>query len=155
MAWFSIDEKDNDLVLFLSYLAAALQTIHPDACPHLLGLLDRAPLPDIERLAVTLSNDVDALPQRFALVLDDYHWITEPDIQRLLNEVLRHPSHNMHLVITSRSQPALSLSRLRSNRRLGELHTQDLQLTTAEAAALLAQHSPVALSMEDVTALLA
>ena len=73
VAWFSIDEFDNDLVRFLSYLAAAIQTIYPDACAHLLGLLDRSPLPDVERLAVTLSNDVGALPERIALVLDDYH----------------------------------------------------------------------------------
>ena len=155
VAWFSIDESDNDLVRFLSYLVAAIQAIYPDACPHLLGLLDRSPLPDIERLAVTLSNDVGALPQRIALVLEDYHWITDPDIQSVLNEFLRHPARKMHIVLTSRSQPALALSRLRSSRHLGELHMQDLRLSEAEAAALLAQRTPVALSSEEVTNLVA
>ncbi len=146
VAWFSIDESDNDLVRFLSYLIAAIQAIYPDACPHLLGLLDRSPLPDVERLAVTLSNDVGALPQRIALVLEDYHWITDPDIQSVLNEFLRHPARKMHIVLTSRSQPALALSRLRSSRHLGELQMQDLRLSEAEAAALLAQRTPFALS---------
>ncbi len=151
VAWFSIDESDNDLVRFLSYLVAAIQAILPDACPHLLGLLDRSPLPDVERLVVTLSNDVDALPQRIALVLEDYHWITNPDIQSVLNEFLRHPARKMHIVLTSRSQPALALSRMRSSRHLGELHMQDLRLSEAEAAALLAQRTPFALSSEEVT----
>lgn len=155
VAWFAIDESDNDLVRFLSYLAAAIQTIFPDACPRLLGLLDRSPLPDVERLAVTLSNDIDALPHRIALVLDDYHWITEPDVQCVLNEFLRHPVRKLHLVLTSRSQPALALSRLRGSRYLCELHMQDLRLTEPEAAALLAQRIPVALSSEEVTVLVA
>ena len=127
----------------------------PPLCPHLLGLLDRSPLPDAERLAVTLSNDIDALPQRIALVLDDYHWITESAIQCVINEFLRHPLRKLHLVLTSRSQPALALSRLRSNRYLCELHMQDLRLTEPEAAALLAQRIPVALSSEEVTVLVA
>ena len=46
VAWFSIDDTDNDLVQFLSYLASAIQTIFPDACMHLLELLDAlAPCP--------------------------------------------------------------------------------------------------------------
>jgi LuxR family maltose regulon positive regulatory protein len=30
--WLSLDEYDNDLVLFLSYLLAFIQTSLPDAC---------------------------------------------------------------------------------------------------------------------------
>lgn len=153
VAWFSIDEADNDLVVFLSYIAAAIQSLYPDACPNLLGQLDRAPLPDVTRLAVTLSNEVDALQQRIALVLEDYHWITDPDIQHVLNEFLRHPVRNVHLVVTSRSQPALALPRLRTNHRLSEFHLQDLRLTEIEAAALLAQRSAIALTTDEVTAL--
>ena len=154
VAWFSIDESDNDLVRFLSYLVAAIQAIYPDACPHLLGLLDRSPLPETERLAVTLSNDIDVLPQCIALVLDDYHWITDSAIHVVINEFLRHPPRNLHLVLTSRSQPVLTLSRLRSNRHIGELHMQDLRLTQAEAADLLAQRTPVALTNDQVNTLL-
>ena len=155
VAWFSIDDTDNDLVQFLSYLASAIQTIFPDACLHLLELLNRSPLPDMGHLAAMLSNEIDAVPQRFVLVLDDYHCVAEPAIQQLLNELLRHPLHKMHLVISSRSQPTLALARLRGNRRLAELHTQDLRLTYAEAEALLAQtaHSPH--SSQEVTTLLA
>ncbi len=101
-----------------------------------------------------LSNEIDAVPQRFVLVLDDYHCVAEPAIEQLLNELLRHPLHKMHLVISSRSQPTLALARLRGNRRLTELHTQDLRLTYAEAEALLAQtaHSPH--SSQEVSTLL-
>jgi LuxR family maltose regulon positive regulatory protein len=137
VAWYSIDESDNNFHQFLSYFVAAIQTIYPDSCKSLRGILERLPLPDVPRLADLLGQAIDELPFAFALVLDDYHCISDPHVENLLNELLRYPSRNMHLVITSRSLPALALARLRSNCRLNELSLRELCFTKAEAAALL------------------
>jgi LuxR family maltose regulon positive regulatory protein len=39
VAWLSLDEADNDLVRFLEYLVAAVQTVAPDLGAGLLGAL--------------------------------------------------------------------------------------------------------------------
>jgi LuxR family maltose regulon positive regulatory protein len=137
-AWYAIDAGDNDLGQFLAYVIGAIETIYPDACANLRGLLERAPLPDTARLAATLGSELDLLPQRVALVLDDFHAINHPDIEHFVNELLRHPLRRLHLIISSRKEPALALARLRACRRLKELGVPDLRLNPQEAATLLA-----------------
>jgi LuxR family maltose regulon positive regulatory protein len=44
-AWVSLDEDDNDLRLFLTYVVAALQTLFPQAGQHTQALLSAAELP--------------------------------------------------------------------------------------------------------------
>ena len=38
-AWLSLDENDNDLVVFLRYFVAAIDSIYPESCPETLALL--------------------------------------------------------------------------------------------------------------------
>ena len=40
-AWLSLDERDGDLAIFLSYLVAAVRTLFPAACAGTLALLPR------------------------------------------------------------------------------------------------------------------
>ena len=44
-AWLSLDEHDNDLIVFLSYLCAAIRTVFPAACSEALDLLRAAETP--------------------------------------------------------------------------------------------------------------
>ena len=86
-----------------------------------------------------LINEIDDLPERFILVLDDYHYIHAPAIHKLLDSILRHPPLQMHLLIASRSEPPLALARLRANVRLNELRSKDLRFTQDETENFLAQ----------------
>ena len=63
-AWLSLDENDGDLVFFLRYFVAALQTVFPAACAETLALLG-APQPVAQTpLVVALSNDLARLRGR-------------------------------------------------------------------------------------------
>ena len=41
-AWLSLDEHDNDLLVFVSYLIGALRTVVPGVCEKTLALLSAA-----------------------------------------------------------------------------------------------------------------
>lgn len=76
-AWLSLDEDDSDLVVFLRYFVAAIRTVFPKSCAETLALL-RAPNPIAQApLAVALGNDLERLPGRLILVLDDYYAIRD------------------------------------------------------------------------------
>jgi len=139
VAWFTLNESDNDLLVFVAGLISAIRTQAPDACPQTQGLLVSAHCPDLERLATLLINEIDDLAQRFVLVLDDFHLIQTPPVHRLLDNVLRHPPLQMHLLIASRADPPLALARLRAGQRLAELRIRDLRFSQAEAETFLAQ----------------
>ena len=75
VSWISLDEDYNDPARFLSYFVAALQTIKSDIGePALVSLRSPQP-PPVESVLTALINKVAAVPNEFALVLDDCHVI--------------------------------------------------------------------------------
>ncbi len=152
-AWLSLDQDDNDLARFLSYIIAALQTIQPDMGTQVLALLQSSPLPPSHTLLTLLINDLTTSPEQVILVLDDYHTIETETIDQALSFLLEHLPPRMHLVLSSRADPNLSLARLRASGQVNELRSADLRFTPTEAAQFLEQMTDLSLTAADVAAL--
>ena len=152
VAWLSLDPRDNDPALFWTYLVAALNTGAPAVGPGGPLLLQR-PQPPNEAGLVALLNDLDAISNDVVLVLDDYHVIDARDVQDGMAFLLEHLPPQIHLVIASRTDPALPLARLRGRGELAEIRAADLRFTPGEAAAYLNGVMGLALTAADVAAL--
>ncbi len=160
-AWFSLDDHDNDLSRFLMYLLLALQQVQDEAGQHGQAALNAPQLPPLEEIAAVLLHDLSAAGQhalehgndRFLLVLDDYHTITQPAIHDLLNLLLEHLPPACHLIVISREDPPLPLPRLRARGDMTEIRAQDLRFTVAEATHFFNQAMQLNLSPELVAAL--
>src|SRR6266498_3944612 len=152
-AWLSLDQDDNDLARFLSYLIAAVQTIQPDLGTQVLALLQSSPLPATHTLLTLLINDLTARSEQVILVLDDYHTIETETIDQALSFLLEHLPPRMHLVLSSRADPNLSLARLRASGQVNELRSADLRFTPTETAQFLEQMTDLSLTAADVAAL--
>jgi LuxR family maltose regulon positive regulatory protein len=76
---------------------------------------------------------------------------------RLVHEAvsffLEHLPENVSLVIATRTDPPLSLSKLRARNQVTEIKAADLRFTTDEAAAFLKDVMGLSLSTEDIAAL--
>jgi LuxR family maltose regulon positive regulatory protein len=152
-AWLSLDESDNDSARFLIYLINAVQKISPDFGAGLLDVLQSPQPPPIESILTALLNEITTIPDAFILVLDDYHMIDTRSIDNALTFLVEHLPPQMHLVITTREDPALPLPRLRARIQLTELRAADLRFTPSEAAEFLDQVMELPLSAEDIAAL--
>jgi LuxR family maltose regulon positive regulatory protein len=136
-AWLSLDENDSDLVVFLRYFVAAIRTVCPESCAETLALLG-APHPTAQApLVVALSNELERLPGRVVLVLDDYYVIRGEAVHDFLSELVRHWPQRLHLVLISRSNPPLPLANLRAKGQVAEIRTRDVRFTPEETAAFL------------------
>ena len=152
MGWLSLEEADNDPVRFFAYLVTALRTVDQQIGQDALRLLERAPSLPAESLVTSLINDV-ARTSPVILVLDDYHAITELAIHETVGLLLgRQPPH-MHLVITTRHDPPLPLSRLRGRGQMTELRQSDLRFTPEEATAFLNRSMRLQLAPSEIAAL--
>ncbi len=151
--WLSLDEGDNDPVRFLSYLIAALQTINGDIGRNTDIFLQTTPLAPISTLMTSLINDISKMSTRFILVLDDYHIIEQLLIHDAFDFLLSHQPHQMHIVLMTREQPALSLPRLRLRNQLSEIGTDDLRTSTEEAHLFFNQVNQMNLSTETILTL--
>jgi LuxR family maltose regulon positive regulatory protein len=160
VAWLSLYEGDNDPTCFWTYVIAALQTIPAlreagvgEAV--LAALQSSQPLPT-ESVLTALINEIAASPNRFILILDDYHLITAQPIHDALSfllDHLPHPLRGMHLAVATRADPSLPTARLRGRGQLTELRFTDLRFTSEEATEFLNQAVHLDLSTEDVVAL--
>ncbi|MBC2713560.1 MAG: hypothetical protein HGJ94_21945 [Desulfosarcina sp.] len=66
-AWVSLDKNDNDLLQFLSYFVAAVQTIFPDACQKTRSMLKAAETPPVPILIGNFINELDQIDKAFIL----------------------------------------------------------------------------------------
>jgi LuxR family maltose regulon positive regulatory protein len=137
VAWLSLDKNDNEGERFLRYLIAALQQADDAIGSEAAQLLAAAqPVPP-EAVLTNLINDLDAAGAEMALVLDDYQAIHNRAAHQAVAFLLEHCPATFHLVIATRSDPPLPLSRLRARGQTVELRLADLRFTESEAAQFL------------------
>jgi LuxR family transcriptional regulator, maltose regulon positive regulatory protein len=152
-AWFSLDNGDNDPVDFLSYIISGIQGIHKEFGQSALKLLSSPNRPSVESIASLLINELLDIDQNFLLVLDDFHLIKSNEVLKLVTYLLEHIPGNIHIVILTRSDPALSVSRLRSQHQLIELRSSDLSFSVNDISVLFNKKLKLGLSIDDVYAL--
>jgi LuxR family maltose regulon positive regulatory protein len=155
VGWLSLDEGDNALPRFLAHLWAALSGIGLDMDPAALEALVAAPT------SATLTAVVNELVRagrhrpdsHWLLVLDDYHVIDAPEVHEAMTFLLDHVPDHLHLLVATRSDPPLPLSRLRSRGQLTEVRAADLRFALTEAREFLNEVMGLHLTEGDVQAL--
>jgi LuxR family transcriptional regulator, maltose regulon positive regulatory protein len=150
VAWLTLDEQDNDPTRFWAYVIAALRKAGSSVGEAAEASL-HFPQPSLLTGALTsLINDLTALAQDTALILDDYHLIREQAIHDSLQFVLDHHPSCPHLVLAGRVDPPLALARLRARGQVVEILETDLRLRGEEAVRFLTQVMNLSLSEEDI-----
>ena len=148
--WVSLDENDNDLRLFLSYLLAAIQNAIPGACEKTESLIQASQLPPLPVLSRYLLNDIDEIKTPFILVLDDFHKIHEKAVLDLMTAVLTYPPRNQHLMLLVRRDSLLATSTLRARGQVNEIGVSELMFTAAETTIFL--KNAIRISVDEKTA---
>lgn len=151
VAWVSL-ERENDLHRFWRYVLTALDGVQASAGASARALLD-APQAPLHAIPTVVINEVSSIGDDFVLVLDDYHLVDDPSIHAALDFFVNHLPTNLHVILSSRSEPPLSLARWRASNRLCELREDDLRFSPVEVAAFLNETKRLDLSDSDVEAL--
>src|SRR6266496_817771 len=150
VAWLALDEQDNDPTRFWAYVIASLRHSSSPVGEGALAML-HSPHPSLLTGALTsLINELAALSQDIALILDDYHLIREQAIHDSLQFLLDHLPPCLHLLLASRSDPKLALARLRARGQVIEIRETELRLSGEEAARFLTQVTGLALTEEEI-----
>ncbi|MGH3286879.1 MAG: LuxR C-terminal-related transcriptional regulator [Streptosporangiaceae bacterium] len=150
-AWVSVDERDNDPKVLLTYVAQALDAVQPidgRVFEALASPVSSVPGSVVPRLGAALAS----MTTPVVLVLDDVHLLHDRECQSALSVLSDHVPNGSRLVLAGRAEPPLRIARLRAEGRVLELGPGDLSLTRAEAALLLAT-AQVALGDDDVSML--
>jgi len=153
VAWLSLDQRDNDLTRFLTYVIAALQTIAEGIAAATLEDLRSSPTLHLESILTGLINEIALISDPMVLVLDDYHEIEYQSIHEAVSFLVEHLPPQMHIVLSSRIDPPLPLARWRGRGQLAELREADLRFTLDETAEFFTGTMDLKLEQDDLEAL--
>jgi len=144
---------DNDPIRFWVSVIAALGTSMSNLGQTALALLHSPQPPPLSTILTALLNEIMPGSGDIILILDDYHVISDQAIHDSLLFLLDHLPERMHLVLATRTDPELPLSRLRVRGQLLEIRSSDLRFTQEEATDFLLQRMSLPLTDEDVATL--
>jgi LuxR family maltose regulon positive regulatory protein len=147
VAWVTLDEGDNAPRRFWAYVLTALDRCEPGTSVQALQLLHAHDEPPLEEALTALINRLSDVTSLWALILDDYQVINEPAIQRQLSFLVEHLPPQVHVMLATRTDPPLPLSRWRVRDQLLEVRTDQLRATEEETGALL--HQLVGITLEN------
>ncbi len=151
VSWLSLEEADDDPMRFWAYVIEALRTAQPDFADGAVTLLHGSGSTDVltQLVLPRLLNEL-ATGAEIVLALDDLHVIRNPVCTQTLAFFIDHLPATVHLMVTTRVDPPLSLARWRASGDLVEVRNADLEFTNAEATALLNDAMGLDLASPDV-----
>ena len=152
-AWVALDGSDNDPVQFWTYLIHALRTLDSHAGEVSLPMLRAPRVSVIDDVLPTLCNELTALPHEVVLVYGRLPPGGERGDRRGFVVLLEHLPQTLSLVLSSRSEPALPLARLRARGELTEIDAQQLRFSNEEADRFLNELHGLDLERGDVVRL--
>ncbi len=133
VGWISLDDGDNDLTRFWSYFMLALRKINPEICAIAPGSFNTITSQPIQVLLASLLNEIAEKKMIYVVVLDDYHVIQSKQVHDSICYFIDLMPPNIHIILSTRVDPPVQLSRLRVRNQLNEIYSSDLGFTADEA----------------------
>lgn len=152
--WYRLEPSDGNFFIFLSYLTAGIQKYFPkfgaETCR---WLVKKESLKQSREavLTVFLKELENVVKNDLIIVLDDYHTIQYcSEITSSLNFLIAHFPPEVHLILISRFDVNLPLSRLRAARQTVDIREGDLAFTPDEINRLYSQLFYISLKPESL-----
>lgn len=136
-AWVALDARDDDALVFLRYVAAAIHRVEPvgaEVFDALSGPGGSTWANRVPRVGSALAQ----IEQPFVLVFDDLHAITNPACLDIVGALCEYIPQGSQIAVASRIEPPLPLARWRAQGWVQEVGVADLRLDEQEASVLLA-----------------
>lgn len=90
-------------------------------------------------IRASLIAYLSSVDDEFVLVLDDYHVVDSETVDTALQCIVDHLPQPTHLVVATREDPGLRLSRLRARDQLSEIRVADQRFSVDESRQFLTQ----------------
>ncbi|MCP4160560.1 MAG: hypothetical protein GY760_10840 [Deltaproteobacteria bacterium] len=135
--WYSISESDNDFQTFLSYLYKGYSNLYDSKRVDFV----RRPEPLSRKMRLQLItgflSDAEERSDDLIIVLDDFHLVNKNDeICELVEFLLTNMSSSIHMIIITRVQPNIRISKIRAMQEVLDIKAKDIQFSIEETEEL-------------------
>jgi LuxR family transcriptional regulator, maltose regulon positive regulatory protein len=136
VAWVSVDPRDNDPVVLLSYVAAALDRVEP-IDPGVFQALASPGAAILATVVPRFASAVSAMTAPVAVVLDNVELLDNLECLDAVAELAMRLPAGSQLLLASRRTPPLPVALLRAQGQMVEVGADQLAMDEWEARALL------------------
>jgi LuxR family maltose regulon positive regulatory protein len=137
VARVTLDERADNLRDFVREIVGTVQILTRSSLRATLSLLLLADQLEPAVLAARLADELAGLPDRVAIILDDFHVLRDRDVHSFVSRFTTLIGQNTRLVIATREAPPLPLATLRARAQVAEVGLEQLGFTRDETQALL------------------
>ncbi|HZK33574.1 MAG TPA: hypothetical protein VFC60_03645, partial [Tissierellaceae bacterium] len=148
--WYSLDDWDNNLMQFFTYLIAGIKPIDMQVSQELNHILAAYQTIGFEAFLKALINQLHAIKFPYILIFDDYHVIKNIQIHEVIKTILAHFPPFMQLVLITREDPPFPLAKMKVAKKLLELRTSQLRFTEEEVKNYFLQQLNISLEKEQI-----
>ena len=136
--WFSIDDSNDEPHSFWLYLCEGFNRIDGLMVPSATMLIEQASLTDYSEIVDLIIQDLLKFsrkwdrPNKLVVVLDDFHYIKNKEITKTMNRFLDYMPQWVHVVVTSRRIPELSIPHRRSRLQVNMISQNELAMDRSD-----------------------
>lgn len=150
-SWLSLDDNDNNANRFWRYIVGAVATHITDFGAEAIDLLKQQH--PSEGAVTALINELSEWSlqgNQLTLVLDDFHVIDDPECLRTFSYFIDFLPPNVEIIITTRFEPALPISRWSVKNWVDKLYASDLTFNFEESKLFFNEYMGLALSENQI-----
>jgi LuxR family maltose regulon positive regulatory protein len=151
-AWLTIEGADDDAVRYAQRLVDTMRTIDTTVGETALECIETTGLAAGDDFVAALVEDLSDLPES-TIVVEDLHLLRNPLLLHELAQLINAAPDHVHFVLSSRSDPGLSLQRLRLLDQVTELRQDALALDDRETAELVRRVADIDLDDDQIAKL--
>ena len=136
VAWVSVDRRDNDPVVLLTYLAVALDRVEP-IDQEVFQALASPGVSVVATVVPRFASAISAMTEPVAVVLDHVELLESQECLDAVAELAMRLPKGSQLVLASRRTPPVPVALLRAQGQMVEVGVAELVMDEQEAGALL------------------
>jgi ATP/maltotriose-dependent transcriptional regulator MalT len=136
VVWLSLNADDHEATQLLSRIGRSFISLVGNT-QKFESLFLSDPAVEPQAIVAALIQITGLFTEPHILIIDDFHFCTDPAIQQSFTNFIEHMSPELHVIVISRTMPTMPLARWRANGRLAEIGSNLLRFTREEIQALL------------------
>lgn len=150
VAWLSLAMEERSTVALLRDVVESIRIAIPDFGPRTARIINSTARLDITRTLNDLVDDITDIAQPVVLFLDDYHCVSSPETDELVELLLNLAPPGFQMIVASRTRPQFGLAALRVQDDLQEITATQLRFNLSEAAEFLTEIRLLELNNEQI-----
>jgi ATP/maltotriose-dependent transcriptional regulator MalT/DNA-binding SARP family transcriptional activator len=160
IAWYKIDESDNNLLIFLSYLITSVSNslgLQGERSRSILeSVKERGSVSGNTEAVITtvggtfINELTQAVKGELYIVLDDFHLLPAEDwVKQVMSYLTNYLPSNVHIIITSRESMPFDTGKLKAKRKYFEIN-DELRFSTEEIRELASREYGIIIKDNDI-----